>query len=213
MPSHVASKTRDTQVTFVKNPFNEYNIFLALEHERNLKLKEVYQSRCITAIVNHDEQVYNKDDHGPSSLPSYPPRYHNLHFPVEWFITKLQHPRRPLPTKASAQAWKSLDQMSMVFLRDLSVILMERYNENYTKGHTPTETPTFFRSTTVTPPASPSRRQNDGIDALLWAAQLAPPPLPSLSDADDSNKKLACTEVDMSDYEIRGLWANESGIQ
>ncbi|KAL7477784.1 hypothetical protein ACHAW6_003581 [Cyclotella cf. meneghiniana] len=210
MPFDVSSKTTDARVLCMKNPFNEYNLFLLLEQERNLKLKEVYQSKCMKTHVNYDEQVNNKYDHGRNSLPSYPPRYQNLHFPAEWFISKLKDPRRPLPTKSSAQAWKSLDQMSMMFLRDLSVVLIDRNNENYTESQVPADTPTFNRCTTVTPPASPSRRPNDGIDALLWAAQVAPPPLPSLPDTYDSSKESTCREVDVSDYDIRGLWENES---
>lgn len=207
MPPHLYSKAAEVPAMCTKEqPFSEYTLFLILEEERNLKLKEVYHKRCVSNLTSNEERTCDNDEED-TGLPAYPPRYQNLHFSVEWFISRLNNSRRPLPTKVSSHAWKSLDQITALFLQDIAGVLKDRYDENYQEAchSTPVHTPIFFkRSMTVTPPVSPaSRRPNDGLDALLLAAELALPRLPLLEESD------AVGEVDMSDGEIRAMWKDQ----
>jgi hypothetical protein len=191
----------------IKKPFNEYTIFMLLEQERNLKLKEVYHNQGDLNIAHHGKKPISKKQW--SGLPSYPPRYHNLMLPIEWFISRLNNPRRPSPTKASADSFKSLDQISVSFLRDVAAILRERYSENYQQEcNSPMATPNFNRSMTVTPVPSPQRRPANGLEALLMASEMTFPRLP-LVDTDDSRQP-SVSKVDMSDGEIRAMWTDES---
>jgi hypothetical protein len=180
MPSKLSLNT--TPMTGTKKPFDEYTLFLILEQERNMKLKEVYHKRGVPNIVHDDDQ----DAPESTGLPAYPPRYHNLSsLSAKWFVSKLNSPRRPLPTKTSTQSWKALDQISMTFLKDLAAILRDEYNEAYQKEHTPVSTPTTLnRSMTITPvPSPPKGHIVDGFEALLLASELTFPRLPFTNDS------------------------------
>jgi hypothetical protein len=197
MPSKLS--LNETPMTVAKKPFDEYTLFLLLEQERNSKLKEVYHKRGVPNVVHDEDQnAPNKS----TELPAYPPRYYNLSsLSADWFISKLNNPRRPLPTKTSMQSWKALDQISMAFLRDLAAILRDEYNEPYQKEQTPVSTPTSLnRSMTITPVPSPSKGHIiDGFEALLLASELTFPRLPSLFGTDDSRLLPARNDFDVSD--------------
>lgn len=207
MPSQLSMKDIDAPMMCTKKPFDEYTLFLILEKERNHKLKEVYHKRGI--LVHDDDQESRREV--ADVLPNYPPRYHNLSFSAGWFISKLNSHTRPIPTKASAQSWKNLDQLSLSFLKDVAAILRDRFSENYqVECHTPAVTPILNRSMTITPVPSPPRRPISGLEALLIASQVAFPPLPSLADTDESRQPSVCRDVDMNDDEIRAMWTQDS---
>ena len=212
------TKHREATTTHEKNPsvscsFDEYSLFLILEQERNLKLKEVYHKR---GFVVHDEESVSTSAH--SDLPLgliFPPRYYNLkkNFSLERFVARLNSTRRPLPTKASATSWKSLDQMTLMFIRDLAAILRDQCTENYeVNRHSPVCTPVLNRSMTITPIPSVSpqlRRPADGLKALLMASELVSfPPLPFPVDG-SLPRHQACQHVDLSDQEIRSMWIHK----
>lgn len=204
MPSQLSIKAIETPIMYTKKPFDEYTLFLILEEQRNLKLKEVYHKRGLNLVHDEDEDQRSVD----VDLPNYPPRYHNLNYTAQWYISKLNGPRRPIPTKASAQSWKNLDQMSLSFLRAMAAILRDRYNENYQVDcHTPAATHALNnRSMTITPVISPPKRQLDGLEALLLSSKVAFPSLPSLADTEESRQPSVCRNVDMKDDEIRAMW-------
>jgi hypothetical protein len=195
LPSELSSKVSNAPMMCSKRPFNEYTLFLILEQERNLKLREVYHKRGINLVHDDDSLARNQD----TGLPSYPPRYHNLCFSANWFISKLNS-RQPLPTKASAESWRSLDRMSKMFLQDVAAVLRDEYNANYqSECHTPVSTPILNRSMTITPVPSPAKRAANGLEALLMASEMAFPRLPSLDcTEDDSRNPLANKERGMS---------------
>lgn len=213
------SKHREATMTHEKNPsvscsFDEYSLFLMLEQERNLKLKEVYHKR---GVVVHDEESVSTSSHADLPLGLiFPPRYYNLkkNFSLERFVAGLNSTRHPLPSKASATSWKSLDQMTLMFIRDLAAILRDQCTENYeVNRHSPIIcTPVLNRSMTITPIPSVSpqlRRPADGLKALLMASELVSfPPLPFPVDG-SLPRHQACQHVDLSDQEIRSMWIHK----
>jgi hypothetical protein len=209
MPTELTSKGEAPAT--INKPFDEYTLFLLLEQERNQALKEVYRKRGVPALV-HDDEVASRIE--CTGLPSFPPRYQNLHYSLEWFVSRLNNPRRPIPTKSTAQSWKTLDQMSIAFLKDVSAILRDRYSKDHrAECHTPIGTPTFRRLMTITPVPSPPRQPADGLEALLLASEMAFPPLPFLDNANDSRQPSVCQDVDLSDRDIREMWTSESGVE
>lgn len=191
--SGLSSKVLKAPTMCSQRPFNEYTLFLILEQERNLKLREVYHKRGINLV--HDDETFVKK--GDTGLPGYPPRYHNLNFSADWFVSKLNL-RQPLPTKASAESWRSLDRMTKMFLQDVAVILRDEYSGNYqTECHTPRSTPTLNRSMTITPVPSQSKRVVNGLEALLMASEITLPPLPLLEcTVKESRSSLVKEDVD-----------------
>lgn len=105
----------------IPKKFNEYTIFLLLEEERALRLKEV------------DEKSHTKDM--PSQIVAnevvgsvkLPPRYRDLDLSIEWFISRLDGPVND--SEASAQKWKQLDRATLTYLGYLTTKLRLEYLE------------------------------------------------------------------------------------
>ena len=103
--------------------FDEYELYLILEHERNLKLKEVYHKQDIIVLDGESECA-----HADLTYLIFPPRYRYLQrtLSVDGLVMRLFSARRLLSIKASTQSWKGLDQTILKFLQDLAAILRDR---------------------------------------------------------------------------------------
>lgn len=160
----------------MKKPFNEYTLFLILEQERNLKLKEIYRKK---GTLTTSQEVEVGKVRGDTGLPMYPPRYHSLHFSADWFVSRLNNKIRPLSTKTSAQRWDALDSISKAFIHDVAAVLRDRNNDWYSHR--------VSRST-----ADVQAFPNSKIQTALSQG--------------NQFEKSTYQEVDMCDFEIRALW-------
>ena len=126
-PSKPISK-REAAMTHLKNlsincSFDEYKLYMILEHMRNHKLKEIYHKRGIIMLDEESESA-----HADLTHLIFPPRYHNLKktLSIDGLVMRLISARRHPSIKASTQSWKGLDQMTLEFLQDLAATLRDR---------------------------------------------------------------------------------------
>ena len=187
MPNTSDKPKQETRRIFgvADGEWDEYMIFLFLERQRFVKLKELYKgSKLGISGIKTNEDA--------SSL-KLPPRYQCCDFSAGSFLSEMQkqHQSLPIPFQHDDQ-WKSgLDEATLTYLADLATVLNDRYS-----SQTRSSTPLHFlplSSNTITPPSSP---------LLISVEVLDISPL-SL----DVQHEGRTNEVDLSDEEIMSLWS------
>eukprot|EP01083_Nonionella_stella_P167610 563793_1 len=81
---------------------NEYTLFLLLEKQRNIKLRELYHDSGF-ATPKKSEQSYEVD----ATLPKFPPRYMCLRHSVRGLLFDISRQRRDRSLHGSTkEQWK-----------------------------------------------------------------------------------------------------------
>ncbi len=168
--------------------WDEYMIFLVLERQRFVKLKELYKGSKLG--ISGIRERTNKD---AFSL-KLPPRYQCRDFSAGSFLSEMQKQHQALPNPFQHDdQWKSgLDEATLTYLADLATVLNDRYSSSQTRSSTPLH---FLplSSNTITPPSTP---------LLISLEVLDISPL-SLGVQHEGGTN----EVDLSDEEIMSLWS------
>mmetsp|Transcript_4620 Transcript_4620/g.8913 ORF Transcript_4620/g.8913 Transcript_4620/m.8913 type:complete len:287 (+) Transcript_4620:3-863(+) len=166
---------------------NVYTLFLILEKQRNMKLRELYHSKSFVALKKNSQASHEAD----ATLPTCPPRYQCIHLTAQGLVLEVNKLRRDLSLHISTkEQWKALDRTTKTFLEDTVNVL--RYLFDGSGSQTRCSTPPCIPSRTITPHPSPH-------------------PL-SLTVSEDSmlpqerHSEARRTEVNMSDDEIISLW-------
>mmetsp|Transcript_18048 Transcript_18048/g.32726 ORF Transcript_18048/g.32726 Transcript_18048/m.32726 type:complete len:225 (+) Transcript_18048:167-841(+) len=162
---------------------NEYTLFLLLEKQRNMKLRELYHGKSFANDQSHED-----------TLPKFPTRYQCLNLSAQWLVLEINKQRRDLSLHSSTkEQWKALDHVTKTFLEDVVNILRERYNgsSSQTRRSTPPCIPSLS-PTAITPPSSPLTLPLAASEDSMLPQERYP----------GARRK----EVDMSDDEIISLW-------
>ena len=180
---------------------NVFSIFIVLEKERNLKLKELYDQRFCTSkssFSSSTQQQSHQECNG-ALLPKLPPRYHNLEVSPELLLFKLRDQR---PTSHVFGEYKSLDKVTKNFLHDTAKLLQSQCEEDaivssqhYSFNLSSLPAAVHRSSITITPPSSPSRIPR------VTLTEDKPPDISLLKRPLD-----AIHEVDMTDEQIISLY-------
>lgn len=194
--STAESQSSKSMICPEKNRINAYALFLVLEKQRNLKLRELYRQRLDVCSV--DKCTDEQHEHYEVSLPKLPPRYQNLKVSVDWLMLKL---RKQRPTSKHSNEYKALDNVTKTFLDDTVRVLQDQCEEDDIINNVCSRidfcpTPMMPRSSiTVTPPSSPRRL-----------------PRITLSEEDNPLKSLSRSpsdsihEVDLTDEQIMSIY-------
>lgn len=176
-PLHQTKPTMTKGGELRDEPFDEYQLFILLERQRNMKLRELYHDRSV-AIPRMQNQ-----------LLKLPPRYQWLDLSdIGSFLNELLTKRRQNPSSATnKEQWKALDRTTKMFLEDMTHVLRELHNES---GRITPPPPTTLNPTPITPLHSPSR-----IPSAASGSNSAVPP-----------EECVTREVNISDDEIYSLW-------
>ena len=98
---------------------NEYTLFLLLEKQRNMKLRELYHGNRFVALKKNGQSCEEK-------LPTFPARYQCLDLSAQWLVVEINKQRRDLSLHSSTkEQWKALDHVTKTFLEDMVYILRE----------------------------------------------------------------------------------------
>jgi hypothetical protein len=202
-----ASKMRKCPVKDI----NAYALFVVLEKQRNMKLKELYNQR-LDAFCPSTEQPQKECD--TISLPKLPPRYQNLKVSATWLMLKLRMQR---PTLTMQNEYKALDHLTKTFLVDTASVMQAYCEEQSIIGSLQTACadvcssnplPSMHkrrRSSIITPPSSPRRR----VPRITLDEEVSPflshPLLKSPSESVD--------EVDLTDDQIISLYNDSEGSE
>jgi len=179
---------------------NAYALFLVLEKQRNLKLRELYRQRFDASSVDElsqSTQNQKHQEHYGVSLPTFPPRYQNLNLSTDWLMLKL---RKQRPTSQAIDEYKALDNVTKTFLEDTVRVLQDQCVEDAIINNmcSTCNVRSMNRSSiTITPPSSPLRLPR----AILTQTEEEPPSI-SLSKSPSD----PIHEVDLSDDQIMSLY-------
>jgi len=163
--------------------FDEYKLFLFLEKQRIMKLRELYHG--ISFVVKKNDQ--SKDD----ALPKYPPRYLCLDLSAQSLVADMKKQRRDLSLQSSTkEQFRALDRTTKAFLGDTINVLRDQCTGNRSQSRCSTpQCPPSISPTPITPPSSP-----------------LPAPAPEDFLHRGRHQKATIEDVDISDSEIISLW-------
>ncbi len=208
LPFQVEADLNNTTASKMKKcpvkDINAYALFVLLEKQRNMKLKELYNQR-LDAFCPSTEQPQDECD--VVSLPKLPPRYHNLKVSAKWLMLKLRLQR---PTLTMQNEYKALDHVTKTFLDDTASVMQAYCEEQTIIGSLQTACadvcssnplPSMHRrrrSSIITPPSSPRRR----VPRITLDEEVSP--LLSLSLLKSPSESV--DEVDLTDEQIMSIY-------
>jgi hypothetical protein len=191
---------------------NAYALFVVLEKERNMKLKELYRQR-LDAFCSSTEQRQEECD-AIVSLPKLPPRYQNLNVSARWLMIKLRLQR---PTLTMQNEYKALDHVTKTFLDDTASVMQAYCEEQSIIGSLQTTCadvcssnplPTMHkrrRSSIITPPSSPRRR----VPRITLDEEVSP----FLSLSLFKSPSESVNEVDLTDDQIMSIYNDSEPVE
>mmetsp|Transcript_7686 Transcript_7686/g.12162 ORF Transcript_7686/g.12162 Transcript_7686/m.12162 type:complete len:305 (-) Transcript_7686:884-1798(-) len=176
---------------------NVYTLFLILEKQRNMKLRELYHSKSFVALKKNSQASHEAD----TTLLKCPPRYQCLDLSAQGLVLEVNKLRRDLSLHISTkEQWKALDRTTKTFLEDTVNVL--RYLFDGSGSQTRCSTPPCIPSRTITPHPSPYPLSlTVSEDSMLPHERHSKAMLPQ-----ESHSEGRRTEVNMSDDEILWLW-------
>jgi len=209
LPFQVEADLNNTTASKMKKcpvkDINAYALFVVLEKQRNMKLKELYRQR-LDAFCSSTEQRQEECD--AVSLPKLPPRYQNLNVSARWLIIKLRLQRSTLNMQ---NEYKALDHVTKTFLDDTASVMQAYCEEQAIIGCLQTACadvssssplPTMHkrrRSSIITPPSSPRSRR---VPRITLDEEVSP----FLSLSLFKSPSESVDEVDMTDDQIMSIY-------
>mmetsp|Transcript_3359 Transcript_3359/g.6254 ORF Transcript_3359/g.6254 Transcript_3359/m.6254 type:complete len:223 (-) Transcript_3359:109-777(-) len=178
---------------------NAYTLFLLLEKQRNMKLRELYHSKSFVALKKNSQASHEAD----ATLPKCPPRYRCLDLSAQGLVLEINKLRRDLSLHSSTkEQWKALDRATKTFLEDTVNVLRDQFHGSGGSSQTRCSTPPCTPSRTITPHPSPYLLPlTVSEDSMMPHERHSKVILPQ-----ESHSKGRRTEVNMSDDEILSLW-------
>jgi hypothetical protein len=196
-----AESNNSSKMMCPEKNINAFALFLVLEKQRNLKLRQLYRQRFDASSVDESSQSTQNQKHQEHygvSLPTFPPRYQNLEVSPDWLMIKL---RKQRPTSQALNEYKALDNVTKTFLEDTVRVLQDQCVEDAIINNlcsTSCNMRSMNRSSiTITPPSSPLRLPR----ATLTLTEEEPPSISLSKSPSDS-----IHEVDLSDEQIMSLY-------
>jgi hypothetical protein len=214
LPFQVEADLNNTTASKMKKcpvkDINAYALFVVLEKQRNMKLKELYNQR-LDAFCPSTEQPQDECD--TVSLPKLPPRYQNLKVSAKWLMLKLRMQR---PTLTMQNEYKTLDHVTKTFLDDTASVMQAYCEEQTIIGSLQTacadvcysnQLPSMHkrrRSSIITPPSSPRSRR---VPRITLDEEVSP--FLSLSLLKSPSESV--DEVDLTDDQIMSIYKDSEG--
>ena len=216
LPFQVEADSKNTTASRMKfsvKDINAYTLFVVLEKERNMKLKELYRQWLDASCPSTEQQQEECD---AVSLPKLPPRYQNLNVSAKWLMMKLRLQR---PTLTMQNEYKALDHVTKTFLDDTASVMQAYCEEQTIIGSLQTACAEVCssnplppmhrrrrRSSIITPPASPRSRR---VPRITLDEEVSP--FLSLSLLKSPSESV--DEVDLTDDQIMSLYDNSEASE
>ncbi|KAL3760224.1 hypothetical protein ACHAWU_001734 [Discostella pseudostelligera] len=134
-----------------RRPYNVYNIFFILERaklakEYEQKAKKGGKTRAVAAALRKKQLASSAAAPGDLGgfdlvhlLPEFPPRYHDLKMPPDWYVPMGKANRKHVATnglrnfeklaQTVATNWRAIDPVTLNFCKSVAQIVKERHTE------------------------------------------------------------------------------------